>query len=594
MRKNFHALCAYFMVFMCTATVLQVQNAIAKTYYIAPSGNDGNNGSISSPWHTVKYAWSHSGGGDTVLVRGGTYSEGRDIWLVGGSGGQSKQFWTLKAYPGEDAIFSNGRFIADDAYIRIQGLHLTKTSILQAVRWTDGIHEHIEFIDNIFEGTMSPAMYFIANDGLVQGNKVILTNAGSHGLYIMHGSNNVVRGNYVQGSGKYGIHIYDEEKYDTHAFIKNLLVENNTVVGSETRAGIIISAGESNSLAIDIDGVTVRNNIVMKTAGGGDGITIRLYGKVRNVHIYNNVIYSNADNGISINAEDVDSVDIKNNILCSNGGQQIAVSSKMSALVISNNLYFQPSLAGSGITDGHPLSGDPLFVDAANGNFHLRSNSPAIDAGINVGMPYAGSAPDLGAFEYDQSSSLQLNFFKATPRGESIELQWQLAFVSSFVGFEVEKRTENNEYARIAFIQNSGESETASVYSYSDDQVTAGTAYYRLKILKTDGTFDYSSEIQITFSVPESISLLQNFPNPFNPTTEISYNLPEAAEIDLTVYDILGNHIKTLVHERQSAGLKTVQWTGQDEDDRSVSSGVYIYILIAGGFSGTRKMLLLR
>ena len=111
-------------------------------YYIAPTGSDTNDGSLERPWATVKHAWRNSGRGDTVYVRQGTYSEGRDIWLAGGNGNEA-EFWTIKAYPGETANFTNARFIADDDYIRIQGLTLTGSSFMQAVSWDD-LHDHIE------------------------------------------------------------------------------------------------------------------------------------------------------------------------------------------------------------------------------------------------------------------------------------------------------------------------------------------------------------------------------------------------------------------------------------------------------------------
>jgi hypothetical protein len=366
-------------------------------YYIAPNGSDSNDGSIEHPWSSVDHAWDRSERGDTVYIREGTYSEGRNIWLTGGNG-SGNQFWTLKAYPGETATFTDARFIADDDYIRIQGLRLVNNSIMQAVSW-DGIHEHIEFLDNTFEGEMSPTIYYICNNGRIEGNTIKLTNADSHGLYIMHGSGNIVRNNYVDGAAKYGIHIYDEEKYsdEGHVSITNLLVENNTVLNAGS-AGIIISAGESTSLGIEIDGVLVRNNIIVSN---NDGITIRYYGSVRNVEIVNNTIYNNEDDGISVSAHDVDGITIVNNILHANRGGHISISSSLSDLSISHNLYYQPESIGSGATDTSPVFGNPLFVDAGTLDFHLQAGSPAIDAGIDVGLPYSGEAPDLGAYEFN-------------------------------------------------------------------------------------------------------------------------------------------------------------------------------------------------
>ena len=81
----------------------------------------------------------------------------------------------------------------------------------------------------------------------------------------------------------------------------------------------------------------------------------------------------------------------------------------------------------------------------------------------------------------------------------------------------------------------------------------------------------------------------QNYPNPFNPSTTIRYVLPQASHVTLTVFNILGQEIATLVDEFQTPGLKSVVWNA-----RGVSSGVYFYRLTAGVASATRRLLLLR
>ncbi len=93
---------------------------------------------------------------------------------------------------------------------------------------------------------------------------------------------------------------------------------------------------------------------------------------------------------------------------------------------------------------------------------------------------------------------------------------------------------------------------------------------------------------------PKTFKLSQNYPNPFNPETIISYQLPEAAEVELEIYNLLGERVLTLVDKRQSAGDYSVKWRGTDDSGRRVTSGVYIYLIRAGSFTQARKMLLLR
>ena len=94
--------------------------------------------------------------------------------------------------------------------------------------------------------------------------------------------------------------------------------------------------------------------------------------------------------------------------------------------------------------------------------------------------------------------------------------------------------------------------------------------------------------------IPEAFALHPNYPNPFNPSTTISYDLPEQAHVTLGIYDLLGKQIKTLANQSQDAGRRIAVWDGTDDLGRQVSAGVYLYRIQAGEFTHTRKMLLLK
>ena len=115
---------------------------------------------------------------------------------------------------------------------------------------------------------------------------------------------------------------------------------------------------------------------------------------------------------------------------------------------------------------------------------------------------------------------------------------------------------------------------------------------------KLDGLIGYPlakiSEDETGVSRPEEFKLLQNYPNPFNPQTEISYSLSEDARVKLTVYNLLGQTVKTLVDEYQSAGSRRVTWDGTDEQGNKVASGVFLYKLQAGSLTDTKKMILMK
>lgn len=93
---------------------------------------------------------------------------------------------------------------------------------------------------------------------------------------------------------------------------------------------------------------------------------------------------------------------------------------------------------------------------------------------------------------------------------------------------------------------------------------------------------------------PEKIQIKQNYPNPFNPTTTLEYYLPRDLFVNISIYDMLGNKIKSLVQRDQVSGFKSVQWNAQNNQGEPVSAGVYLYKIQADGFSQTKKMILVK
>ena len=94
--------------------------------------------------------------------------------------------------------------------------------------------------------------------------------------------------------------------------------------------------------------------------------------------------------------------------------------------------------------------------------------------------------------------------------------------------------------------------------------------------------------------IPGKFALYQNFPNPFNPVTFIRYDLPEKSFVNVTVFDLLGKKVNSLVNKEQEAGVKTIVWSGTDGAGKPVSSGVYFYSVQTENSIQTRKMVLLK
>ncbi len=94
--------------------------------------------------------------------------------------------------------------------------------------------------------------------------------------------------------------------------------------------------------------------------------------------------------------------------------------------------------------------------------------------------------------------------------------------------------------------------------------------------------------------LPKVYSLSQNYPNPFNPTTMIKYTLPKASFVEIVIYDVLGQEVKTLVNEVQEAGYKNVEWNGMDNGGNVISSGIYFYRMKADNFIEVKKLMVIK
>ena len=93
---------------------------------------------------------------------------------------------------------------------------------------------------------------------------------------------------------------------------------------------------------------------------------------------------------------------------------------------------------------------------------------------------------------------------------------------------------------------------------------------------------------------PTKFNLQNSFPNPFNPVTTLRYDLPEDALVNITIYDMVGRVVKTLMNDQQTAGYKSIQWNATNDAGSPVSAGIYLYMIQAGDFRQTKKMVLLK
>ncbi|OGU34082.1 MAG: hypothetical protein A2068_01980 [Ignavibacteria bacterium GWB2_35_6b] len=205
-------------------------------------------------------------------------------------------------------------------------------------------------------------------------------------------------------------------------------------------------------------------------------------------------------------------------------------------------------------------------------------------------------------FDTDASSSLPVELlnFNSKLLNDKVLLTWETATEINNYGFEVEKQITNEKleiinWEVIGFVNGHGNSNSNKYYSFTDNHPFSGENFYRLKQIDFDGSYEYSEAVGISFMKSKpNFSLEQNYPNPFNPITKISFNIPNVvdafnASTTLSVYNILGELVATLVNQNLLPGKYEIEFDGSN-----LSSGVYYYSLVIGNFIQTKKMLLLR
>ena len=203
----------------------------------------------------------------------------------------------------------------------------------------------------------------------------------------------------------------------------------------------------------------------------------------------------------------------------------------------------------------------------------------------------------------DTPVPVELVSFTAVVDEDGVKLKWETATEINNYGFEVERQILNqvqndSQWETLSFVEGHGNSNSPKYYEFVDETPLADSAEYRLKQIDTDGKYTYYHETvrvngfgitDVEEVIPTEFSLSQNYPNPFNPNTTISYGLKTATNVELTVYNVLGQEIAMLVNQKQRAGNYEINF-----DASNLSSGTYLYKITAGEFVSVKKLLLMK
>ena len=140
--------------------------------------------------------------------------------------------------------------------------------------------------------------------------------------------------------------------------------------------------------------------------------------------------------------------------------------------------------------------------------------------------------------------------------------------------------------------------ENVMALTYEDMNCDAAGSYDSTAYALVLGICEYIgldlTQIQNEAYKPSGYSLLQNYPNPFNLVTKLRYDLPENSHVNITIYDMLGRAVKTMVNQHQNAGHRSIIWDGTNDYDNTVSTGIYLYQIQAGAYTRTKKMVFLK
>ena len=228
-----------------------------------------------------------------------------------------------------------------------------------------------------------------------------------------------------------------------------------------------------------------------------------------------------------------------------------------------------------------------------NGNIHNFS----FNSGYNT---YTVNDADIDnkfilTLYYDEITPVELSSFTASANETTIILNWKTVTETNNYGFEIERSyggiiNGNYNWTKIGFIRGSGTTTSTSEYNFVDNSITSeGKYFYRIKMMDMDGSFTYSSIIDIDYSIADEFILSQNYPNPFNPSTKIKFTLPYQTYVKLSIYNSLGETVTVLTDEILPAGNHEYLWNAVN-----IASGVYYYRLESGNFSRVMKMMLVK
>jgi hypothetical protein len=582
-----------------------------RTYYLSPDGSDSNPGTISGPFFSLNKVWTVIFAGDTVYLRGGTYQFNSTQYLINKKG-TSVNHIKIWAYPGETPVITrssasgfkdvwqSGICFTGDYFhwkgIEITGFTQLDNRVYTGFRISDSNNNIIERINSHHNG------HGCVISGKSTGNLVLNSDFHNNqdpltvpkyedadGLeicYIPAGMTNSIKGCRFWWNSDDGLDLWEN---DGTVVIDSCWSWNNGFV-----PGTNVPAGNGNGFKL---GVTTINHgsKVLRTLSNCLTYNNRARGFDQNkalcsMVLYNTTAYMNGTSGFVFDYGGILAV-VKNSISYKN-----AIAPSLNAYAITAGNSFRDNeymVSPSSISDQDFLTLDGIQLELPrndNGGLpdiqfmHLASGSALVDGGVDVGLPYGGKAPDIGAFEIFDG---QVNQNKLPVVSISFPVKGTSFVPPATVSVSVEAYDPDGTISKVELYNGSKKlAETAvAPYSFTLKDLPAGS--YNIVAIATDDlkAIAISATLELSVLTQNQRSNQFNlYPNPNN--GRFTVDLPALTETDsymLTIVDLIGN---TVYREEVSSEESTIPF-----DLTDLKSGIYVMMIASGQILLTQKLI---
>lgn len=286
------------------------------------------------------------------------------------------------------------------------------------------------------------------------------------------------------------------------------------------------------------------------------------------------------------------------------GGVAEPVRVTVAGFAAGANLTWNVKTTGTGATievlddaaavmTGSTFTSTSTFID-------IKATDAGGDLSVEVWAESGGVSSDSVTVMFSRQLPVELASFGGELIDDSVVLNWTTASQTNNAGWRVLRSLDGATYEQVGeLVLGAGTSDALQSYSFADNKLPSSEkAFYVLEQIDLDGTVHRSNQIEMLMGarfLPAPTEFAVNaYPNPFNPSTTLAYDLPSDAIVNIVIYDALGQEVRRLVATQRNAGRYTIQWDARDNLGHGVGSGVYIAKIKAGTFSASQKMLLLK